>query len=156
MAQLSNRRQTRGLLAIPSVLLAQGFLAPALAAASGAPSWMHAQAGRPMPAYDAQTDAVLLYSETVLSVQPDGKMRRLDRKAYRILRPGGEHFGLLELHVDSRSRVISMRGWCIPASGQDFEVTESGAVESGKPEMQTGVLVGDLRIKSLQIPHCRL
>jgi hypothetical protein len=152
VAQLSNRRQTRGLLAIPSVLLAQGFLAPALAAASGAPSWMHAQAGRPMPAYDAQTDAVLLYSETVLSVQPDGKMRRLDRKAYRILRPGGEHFGLLELHVDSRSRVISMRGWCIPASGQDFEVTESGAVESGKPEMQTGVLVGDLRIKSLQIP----
>jgi hypothetical protein len=148
----SNLRPTRAVPEISRVLLVLGFMLPAWAAANSVPSWMHAQLGRAMPAYEAETDAVLLYSETVLSVQPDGKMRRLDRKAYKILRPGGEHYGTLELHYDSRSRVISMHGWCIPASGQDFEVTESAAVESGQPELQTGVLAGDLRIKSLKIP----
>src|SRR4051812_43566427 len=63
---------------------------PAIAA--NAPAWMHAQVGVSLPAHDEKTDAVLLYSETVLTVQPNGSIKRLQRNAYKILRPDGERF----------------------------------------------------------------
>jgi hypothetical protein len=55
------------------------FAARVAVAASGAPAWMHAQVNAPLPAHDAETDAVLLYSESVLTVLGPGKMKRHDR-----------------------------------------------------------------------------
>jgi len=39
---------------------------------------------------DDKTDAVVLYAETTLTVQPNGKIKRLYRAVVRILRPDGE------------------------------------------------------------------
>src|SRR5690349_8681574 len=61
-----------------------------VARAADAPAWLHSLVSVPLPAHDDETNAVLLYSESILTVQGPGKIKRLDRKAYRILRRDGE------------------------------------------------------------------
>ncbi len=57
------------------------------AAAGNAPPWMRAQLDAPLPAHDEKTNAVVLYAETTLTVQPNGKIKKLDRMVVKILRP---------------------------------------------------------------------
>jgi hypothetical protein len=51
---------------------------------------MRAQLSVPVPDHDDETDAVVLYSETELTVQAPGKMKRVERRVYKILRSNGE------------------------------------------------------------------
>src|SRR5882762_5750101 len=76
-----------------AALLSVGLIGARMALAGDAPGWMHAQLAAPLPPHDDKTAAVVLYAETVLSVQPNGKMKRLDRQAIKILRPDGEARG---------------------------------------------------------------
>src|SRR5450631_2354265 len=62
---------------------------PPVAAGGDAPQWMHALVGVTLPSYDEKTDAVLLYSETNVTVLSTDKIRKHIREAYKILRPGG-------------------------------------------------------------------
>ncbi|MGC2390910.1 MAG: hypothetical protein WA621_16065, partial [Candidatus Acidiferrum sp.] len=91
------------------------------ARANDAPQWMHALVNAPLPAHDEKTDAVLLYSEDILNVQGNGKIKSIERRAYRILRPGGRERGLVLATFDSETRITGLRGWCIPAQGKDYE-----------------------------------
>src|SRR5690242_11527675 len=68
---------------------------PTTARASDAPPWMHALVNAPLPAHDEKTDAVVLYSEDLLNVQANGKIRSIERRAYKILRPGGRDRGIV-------------------------------------------------------------
>jgi len=100
------------------------------AAAGGeAPQWMHALTSVPLPAHSNKADAVLLYSETNVTVLSADKIRTHVREAYRILRPGGRELGNVYLWTDSRTKITSLRGWCIPTQGKDYQVTEKDAVD---------------------------
>ena len=140
---------TLGLLAL---LMVCALAKPPQAAAGDAPAWMHAQVNAPLPAHDEKTNAALLYSETVLTVQPNGKIKRLEREAYKILRPDGKGRGTVRADFDSESRITSMHAWCIPAQGKDYEVKEKEAVETAIFGVENGELMSDLRSKLLQIP----
>ena len=85
-------------------------LAARPAFASDAPAWMHALTSAPLPPHDEKTDAVLLYSEEILIVQPNGKLKEIDRNAYRILRPGGRHFGKVTLTFETLRSEALPRG----------------------------------------------
>jgi hypothetical protein len=122
------------------------------AMASDAPGWMHALVNAPLPAHDEKTDAVLLYSEQILTVQPNGKIKSLERMAYKILRPGGKGFGTVRSDFDAETKITSIHGWCIPASGKDYEVKEKDAIETSLFGVANGELVSDVRTKLLQIP----
>src|SRR6516162_2725596 len=74
--------------AIVGIVAAILTSAPA-AAAGDAPSWMHALVNVPLPAHDEKTDAVLLYSETNVTVVSTDKIKTVTREAYKILRPQG-------------------------------------------------------------------
>src|SRR2546423_3995891 len=117
-----------------------------------APSWMHGLAGTSLPSYDEKTDAVVLYSEEILTVQPDGKMRELDREAFKILRPDGRRFGKRSFEFDSESRITKLHAWCIPAQGRDYEVKDKDAIEEGYSGVDGGELYPDIRLKVLTIP----
>src|SRR5882672_3014671 len=117
-----------------------------------APPWMHAQVGAAEPAHDDKTEAVLLYSESTVAVQPSGLIKRLDRKVYKILRPSGESYGTLRVDFDSQTRVTDIHGWCIPAEGKDYEVKAREAIESALPGVDGGELVSDVRTKLLTVP----
>jgi hypothetical protein len=103
-----------------------------------------------IPAYDAKTDAVLLYSEDVTTVMPDGRMKGIERRVYKILRPEGREYAVAHAYVGQDTRVGSMRGWCIPKSGKDYEVKDKDAVE--RTVGSAGELVSDLKLRSLAIP----
>jgi len=111
---------------------------------------MHALVNVPLPAHDDKTDAVMLYSEYIFTVQPNGKIRRMERAAYKILRVGGKTYGVVTADFDADTRITAMRGWCIPAQGKDYEVKEKDALE--KSLNIAGGELSDVRLKILQIP----
>jgi hypothetical protein len=117
-----------------------------------APAWMHNVVNAPLPPHDEKTDAVNLYSEIIFSVQGDGKIKRIERQVYRILRPAGRSYGTVYASFDAESRINSIHGWCIPAQGKDFEVKDKDALETSLFGVQNGELVSDLRTKVLIIP----
>jgi hypothetical protein len=127
-------------------------LAPQPLVAGDAPAWMHALTGAPLPPHDEKTNAVLLYSEQILVVQPNGKIKKIERSAYKILRPGGKEFGKLVLPFDAETRITTIHGWCIPAQGKDFEVKDKDATERGMVDVEGGELMSDVRAKVLNIP----
>lgn len=114
-----------------------------------APPWMHALTSARLPEHDEKTDAVVLYSEEVLTVQPDGKVRELDRIVYKILRPGGRHLGKQEFHFNADTRITHIHGWCIPAEGKDYEVKDKDVTERG---LWGEELFSDLRVKVVEVP----
>jgi len=141
-------------------LAARIFLAAGIAAAcsgsgrgsSEAPGWMHALTGVSLPEHDEKTDAVLLLSEEVLTVQGSGKIRRLTREAYKILRPSGRSYGTVRAYSSAQTKILNMHGWCIPAQGKDYEVKDKEAVETSLGVVN-GELASDVRMKVMKIPE---
>jgi Domain of Unknown Function with PDB structure (DUF3857)/Transglutaminase-like superfamily len=123
-----------------------------MAVAGSAPAWMHAQVGAPMPAHDEKTNAVMLYSETTLTVLPGGKIKKLYREVDKILRPGGEGWGTVRRYFDAQSQITSLHAWCIPESGKDYEVKEKDAIDSAVIGEAGDELASDLRTRTLVIP----
>lgn len=138
------------LLVIGSLLL---MVSPLFSAHTQAPDWMHSLVAASLPPYDEKTDAVLLYEEQNLTVLSMEKFRTTVRRAYKILRPQGREYGEVAVPFNSlNDKISSIRGWCIPASGKDYEVTEKEAVEVSPLKGQSSELITDLRVKFLQIP----
>ena len=126
--------------------------ATAVAAAADVPDWLRAQASAPLPPHDEKTNGVALYSDVLLTVQPDGRRKTLERAAYRILRPEGESLGMLRVPFDAQSRITAIHGWTIPAEGKTYEVKEKHAVESAVFGVDDSILVTALQTKLLPIP----
>ena len=122
------------------------------ARAGDAPQWMHALVTVPLPEHDEKTNAVLLLAEDTFSVQSNGKMKRVERRVFKILRPDGRGYGTAYANFDSETKINSMHGWCIPAQGKDYEVKEKEAVETALFGVQDGELMSDLKTKVLVIP----
>src|SRR5215468_2512930 len=99
----------RGFLLLTVLLtgMVLGSVHPALA--GDAPQWMHAVVNAPLPPHDEKTDAVLLYSETLVSVQSADKLKRTVREAYKILRPGGRDYGNVFVYSNSHRRITGLR-----------------------------------------------
>lgn len=137
------------------ILLCAAFcaLTAALPArASDAPQWMHALVSAPLPAHDEKTDAVLLYEERIVNVQSVDKIKTQVRVAYKILRPNGRGYGRAAVSFDAHSKINGLHGWCIPASGKDYEVKDKEAFEIALPGVEGSELVNDVKDKVLQIP----
>jgi len=113
---------------------------------------MHAVANAALPEHDEKTNAVLLYSEDVLSVQSNGKIKKVERRVYKILRQDGRQYGTIRADFDAESKISNMHGWCIPAQGKDYEVKEKDAIETALLGVQNGELITDLKSKILTIP----
>jgi Domain of Unknown Function with PDB structure (DUF3857)/Transglutaminase-like superfamily len=122
------------------------------AQAADAPAWMHALTNAPLPKHNEKSEAVLLYSEEILTVQPNGRMKEIDRTVYKILRPSGRHLGKVEIHFDGETRIARIHGWCIPAQGKDYEVKDKDVSENGLLSLQGGELFSDHRVKVMEIP----
>jgi hypothetical protein len=134
------------------VTLFSAFVFVPSAAGGDAPQWMHALMSAPLPAHDEKTDVVLLYSETNVTVLSADKIKTLVREAYKILRPGGRGYGTPYVYLNANRKVTSLRGWCIPAQGKDYEVKDKEAMEVSPPKIEGGELISDVKAKLLRIP----
>jgi Domain of Unknown Function with PDB structure (DUF3857)/Transglutaminase-like superfamily len=142
----------RALAIVGFVFAAAIYLSIVPVVRADAPAWMHNAATAPLPDHDEKTDAALLYSEDVTTVQPNGKIKTLKRRVFKILRPDGRRYGTVREYFDAETKITAMHGWCIPASGKDYEVKEKDAVESAPPDVENGALASDFRLKYLKIP----
>jgi uncharacterized protein DUF3857/transglutaminase superfamily protein len=122
---------------------------PQAAAGGDAPAWMHGLANAPLPSYDEKTDAVLLYSETNVTVVSADKIRTQVRAAYKILRPNGREHGTVAVYFNPQRKIKSLHGWCIPAQGKDYEVKDKDSVDRS---FSGGELIDDTKYRVLQIP----
>ncbi len=143
---------SRGVARFAALFVICAAWAVADARAADAPAWMHALVNAPLPPHDEKTDAVLLYSEEVLNVQSNGKIKSIERRAYKILRPGGRERGTIYASYDAETRVTGVHGWCIPAQGKDYEVKDKDVLETALFGVSNGELATDLRTKILKIP----
>lgn len=141
----------RGLIVLLCAILC-ALAIPLRAHAGDAPPWMHAVASAPIPAHDEKTDAVLLYSETAVSVQALDKIKTRVRVAYKILRPSGRDYGIAAVSFNAHTKINGLRGWCIPAQGKDYEVKDKEAVIVALPRVEGSELISDVKDKLLQIP----
>ena len=128
-----------------------GFSFASVAAAAGAPDWMRAQLNGELPPHDEKTVAVVLYAETIFTVQANGKMSRLDRNVTKILRPDGAARGVVRAEFDPQSPILRMQAWSIPPNGKDYEVKEKDAIET-PVQVTGGELISDLKTKVMRIP----
>ncbi len=113
---------------------------------------MHALVGMPLPSYDEKTDAVLLYSETNVTVVSSDKIKTHVRKAYKILRPNGREHGVFGVPFNPQTKITTLHGWCIPAQGKDYEVKDKDALDVSPPNIEGGELVSDVKYRLLRIP----
>jgi hypothetical protein len=120
--------------------------------ATDVPDWLRAQVAVPVPDHDEQTNAVAMYGETVLTVQPNGKMIRLERRVYRILRPDGASLGIVGVEYDPLTRLQSLHAWSIPASGNPYATKDKEIVDVALQAVDNSELLSDVRVKAVQIP----
>lgn len=125
---------------------------PLAAAGNEAPRWMHAVVSTPLPTYDDRTDAVLLYSETDVTVVSADKVKTVVRQAYKILKPGGRDHGTVFAYLNSDRKINNLHGWCIPAQGKDYEVKDKEAVDISPPGIADAELISDVKYRLLHIP----
>ena len=144
----------RGLAALLTLALGTGF-APGALGASDAPPWLHALAAAPLPAHDDKTVAVILATETVLTVSPKGQLKRLERTGVKILRPEGERYGKILANFDPLTQISALHAWSIPPSGKDYAISDKDGVETALYGVMNGELVSDQRTLVLQIPAAR-
>lgn len=137
-------------IAVLLVTSCAGLAKPARAA--DAPQWLHALVNAPLPPHDERADAVLLYAEDILNVQSDGKIKSIERRAYKILRPDGREHGMVRASFDSETRITGLHGWCIPAQGKDYEVKDKDVLETALFGVLNGELATDERSKLMTIP----
>jgi Domain of Unknown Function with PDB structure (DUF3857)/Transglutaminase-like superfamily len=123
---------------------------PQAAASGDAPPWMHALVGATVPSYDDKTDAVILFSETNVTVLSADKIRTHVREAYKILRPEGRSRGAIRVDFNPTRKITSLHGWCIPAQGKDYEVKEKDAVDTSA--MEGFEVFSDIKYRWLNIP----
>ena len=124
---------------------------PRAAASNDAPQWMHSLVGVTLPAYDEKTSAVLLYSETNVTVLSADRIRTHVHEAYKILRPEGRERGTVSVYFNPNRKIANLHGWCIPAQGKDYEVKDKDAMDFAAPA-QGGYLIEDTRYRVLHIP----
>src|SRR5208283_4428141 len=135
-----------------ALLVCLAPLFPLNALAGDAPAWMHAAATAPLPPHDEKTDAVAVYSEDITIVQSEGKIKTIERRAYKILRPGGREYGMVAAEFDSNRKITGMKAWCIPAQGKDYEVKEKEALDISLAGVESSELITDVKDRFLQIP----
>jgi hypothetical protein len=137
---------------VPAWVVLLTFNLATAARGGEAPAWMRGQVNAALPVHDEKTEAVILYKESILTVESAGKIRRLDRQVLRILRPDGETHGLVVFPVYPGKTVTSVHAWSIPVAGKGYEVGDRDTFESAVAGVDGSELMSDLRMKMLRIP----
>ena len=138
-------------LMLPALLAS--FLNPSrLSANSDAPAWMHAAAARSLPGYDDKTNAVYLYAEDIITVQSNGKIRKTERRAVKIIRPEGREHAKLRFFYDAETKSTASTVGQFLLKARITKSKEKEVTDSGYTGAEEGALATDLRSKNMELP----
>ena len=87
---------------------------PALAAGDDVPSWLQAAAAKPVPTYDKDVPAVVLYHEQQVTVSDNGTIVTVTTYAVRIILKEGRAYAIAhESYPTDSGKVREMKAWLI-------------------------------------------
>jgi Domain of Unknown Function with PDB structure (DUF3857)/Transglutaminase-like superfamily len=99
--------------------------ASAFASKDSVPDWVRAAAADKLPAYPAETNAVVLLDETTYTVAPDGTATEHHRRVVKILRPQGRDEAVVQVNFDKDTKILSLRAWSIGPDGHEYAVKDN-------------------------------
>jgi hypothetical protein len=120
--------------ALTSVALLLAAPSAAFAKSDSVPDWVHAAASQTLPSYPPETNAVVLLDDTRYTVSPDGKAVEHVRHVVKILRPQGRDEGVVLVHFDNDSKILSMNVWSIGADGHEYAMKDKEFTDVGLGE----------------------
>lgn len=135
--------------------LASGFFAVAVLACSAnastpsLPDWVQ-QAAATQVASPAGAKAVVLLSDELLTVQPDGQAKLRHREVIKLLRPQGREYAELVAWSGGGRKLVSFHAWSIGPDGHPYTVKDNEIREEGGE--QGGMLYIDDRAKVVTPP----
>lgn len=122
--------------------------------ADNAPDWIRAAAQEKLPEYPKETVAVELLNENQTIVKDNGDIETRTRRAYKLLRPEArEKYGAVVVNFDNETKLSFLKAWTVTPSGQEIEVKEKDALESGNTSYD---LYSDEHIKYLKFPEANV
>jgi len=112
---------------------------------------MRAAAQEKLPAYDKDTDAVILLDETQTTVQSNGEIETLHRMAVRLLRQEAKRrWSDIEVPFDKDQKISYLKAWTIEANGRELAVGEKDIIEHGLLDSE---IYTDMKVKTLKFPE---
>jgi Domain of Unknown Function with PDB structure (DUF3857)/Transglutaminase-like superfamily len=130
------------------------FLLTALPASASrqdsVPDWVHLAAAQKLPAYSAETNAVVLLDDTTYTVAPDGSAIEHYRRVVKILRPQGREDGIIYVPFDKDTKILSFHVWSIGPDGHEYAMKDNEMVELGYPGQ--GNFFEDDKVRSASAP----
>ncbi len=138
----------------PGAILAALLLAALPAHASRdpeLPDWVTgAVTSAPLKSDWRDARAVYLLDDTLITVQPDGRVVERSRTVVKILRPQGREYATPVVSFRSDEKLQSFHVWSIGADGHHYTMKDNEYIEAGDPAY--GMLYVDLRHKIASPP----
>jgi transglutaminase-like putative cysteine protease len=94
------------------------------------PDWVRQATAQQLPTYPPETDAVVLLDEEVVTVSAPGEYTSHVRRAVRILRPDGRHYGEIYVYLGHGGKLNSIHAWTLDAQGHEYEVKDKEFTEN--------------------------
>jgi transglutaminase-like putative cysteine protease len=129
-----------------------GVALPACAKTDSVPDWVRTAAAQAIPAYPADTNAVVLLDDTTYTVAPDGSAVEHCRRVVKILRPQGRDEGIIHVNFDKDTKILSMNVWSIGPDGHEYAMKDKEFVDAGFPGMEGAFEFADERFRVAHAP----
>jgi hypothetical protein len=135
---------------LPLLLMFLGLGAPAARAATPFPDWVVQAAAVKLPSYPANTGAVVLLDDRLVSVGPDGRATERQRRVVKILRPQGRQYGEIVASYSKDEKLDYFHAWSIAPGGHQYAVKDQDVHDQALG--QWGILYDDLRARTVTPP----
>ena len=135
-----------------TVALLLGMATRAEAKGDSAPDWVHAAAAQTLPSYPEETNAVVLLDDVTYTVSSNGQAVEHIRRVVKILRPQGRDEGLIEIHFDKGSKILSLNAWSIGPDGHEYAIKDKDFTDVGYEG--GGVAFDDVKYRAARAPGC--
>src|SRR3984885_2655678 len=122
----------------------------AAVAANVFPDWIVQAAASKTPVYSANTGAVVLLDDRLITVGPGGQATERERRVLKILRPGGREYAEIIAHYSKDEKLDYFHAWRIGPDGHQYTVKDQDVRDEALGEW--GILYDDLRGKVVKPP----
>jgi len=95
------------------------------------PQWGLDAAKTPVPAYAKDAAAIVLYDETIETVDANGRAVERERQAIRVLKPQGRRYASCEVSYDVDEKINYFREWTIAADEKQYQAQDTDFADVG-------------------------
>jgi len=115
------------------------------------PDWvLSAATSALLPRFPAETKAVILLDDDLITVGPDGRATERERKVVKILRPQGREYAEVVAWYSKDNKLNSFHAWSIGPDGHQYSIKDEDIRDEALGEW--GILYNDLRGKVVHAP----